>query len=83
MIGRCGRSSVIGTRSDLERLTHAELFEHYRTHYAPANAVLVIVGDVDTGAALNKGGRLTAFCAEERTFIQVDHYAKLIEVGPS
>ena len=37
---------------------------------------------VDTGGALNKNGRLTAFCAEERTFIQVDHWAKLIEVGP-
>jgi len=36
---------------------------------------------VDTGAALNKGGRLTAFCAEEGTFIQVDHFAKLVEVG--
>jgi hypothetical protein len=38
---------------------------------------------VDTGGALNKSGRLTAFCAEERTFIQVDHHAKLIEVGPA
>jgi hypothetical protein len=38
---------------------------------------------VDTGGALNKSGRLTAFCAEERTFIQVDHHAKLVEVGPA
>jgi serine/threonine protein phosphatase 1 len=33
---------------------------------------------LDTGAALNRGGRLTAFCADNRTFVQVDHFGKPI-----
>jgi hypothetical protein len=35
---------------------------------------------VDTGAALSAEGRLTAFCADNQTFIQTDHFAKLIEL---
>lgn len=48
------RWPVIGTRTDLERLTHADLLAHYRTFYAPNNAVLAIVGDVDAGDALER-----------------------------
>ena len=30
---------------------------------------------LDTGLALSHAGRLTAFCADNRTFIQVDRFA--------
>src|SRR5436309_344272 len=38
------RWSVIGERCDLEVMTRDELYEHYRAHYAPDNAILVLVG---------------------------------------
>lgn len=36
---------------------------------------------VDTGAVLSAAGRLTAFCADDQSFVQVDHFGKVIEVG--
>ena len=39
--------SVIGPMSELESITLAELKDWYRTWYAPNNATLVIVGDVE------------------------------------
>lgn len=36
---------------------------------------------LDTGVALNANGRLTAFCADNHTFVQVDHFAKVVEVA--
>jgi zinc protease len=46
------RWPVIGTLEDLERITPGELLAHYRSYYAPNNAVLAIAGDVDTGETL-------------------------------
>jgi hypothetical protein len=34
---------------------------------------------LDTGCALSTSGRLTAFCAETQTFLQVDHFANPVE----
>jgi serine/threonine protein phosphatase 1 len=63
---------------------HTPVYAYAASQRTAELLMLPIAGNrmvlVDTGAALNKSGRLTAFCAEERTFIQVDHYAKLIEV---
>ena len=39
--------SIIGYESDLKRITRDELFNHYRTYYTPANAVVVASGDFD------------------------------------
>ncbi len=36
---------TIGWREDIERVTLEDLTSHYKTHYNPANAFLVIVGD--------------------------------------
>jgi len=41
------RHPTIGWLSDLETMTRDDLFGHYRRFYAPNNATLVIVGDVD------------------------------------
>lgn len=44
---------VIGYREDLEQITRQDLYQHYRTHYHPNNAVLVIVGDTEVEPALD------------------------------
>ena len=43
---------TIGWLSDLQSMTRDDLYGHYRKYYVPSNATLVIVGDVDTDAAL-------------------------------
>jgi zinc protease len=48
------RWQVIGWKSDLRAMTREELFEHYRTYYAPNNCALVIVGDFESGEVLEK-----------------------------
>ena len=42
----------LGDRGDLERITTADLRTAYQTYYAPNNATLAIVGDIDEDAAL-------------------------------
>lgn len=39
---------VIGWQSDLESMTRDQLYEHYRTYYAPNNAVVAVAGDFET-----------------------------------
>jgi zinc protease len=45
---------IIGTKWDVEHFTRAQVYHYYRTHYAPNNATLVIVGDFDTTATLSR-----------------------------
>lgn len=45
---------VIGLKDDLKRITRDELYQHYRSHYHPANAVLAMAGDFDTDDMLEK-----------------------------
>ena len=46
------RHPTIGWLPDLERLSRAELYDHYRRYYVPNNATLVVVGDVDPADVL-------------------------------
>ncbi|MGI8587373.1 MAG: M16 family metallopeptidase [Chloroflexia bacterium] len=39
---------VIGWKCDLLAMTRDDLYNHYRTYYAPNNAVIVAVGDFET-----------------------------------
>jgi zinc protease len=39
--------TVIGLKDDLRSLTREQVTSYYGRHYAPSNAVLVVVGDVD------------------------------------
>lgn len=43
------RQPVIGWKGDLRAITRDDLYHHYRTYYHPSNAVVVAVGDFDTG----------------------------------
>lgn len=46
------RAPVIGYRADLDQLTAADLRDWYRRWYAPNNATLIIVGDVNARQTL-------------------------------
>jgi zinc protease len=48
------RNPVIGWQPDLESATREGMEAYYRRHYHPANATLVITGDFDSDAALEK-----------------------------
>jgi zinc protease len=45
---------VIGDLADLQGMQRDDLYNHYRTHYSPNNAVLAIAGDFDTDSMLNR-----------------------------
>ena len=48
------RWPVIGWMSDLKTLDPDDLINHYRTYYAPNNAVIIVVGDVKKEDILSK-----------------------------
>ena len=48
------RAPIIGYRTDLDRLTADDLRSWYRRWYAPNNAMLIIVGDVDAKKTLKE-----------------------------
>jgi zinc protease len=43
---------VIGWMADINNITRDDLYNHYRTYYAPNNATIVVAGDFDTKALL-------------------------------
>jgi len=43
---------VIGDLADLQSITRQDLYNHYRSYYAPSNAVLAIAGDFETESML-------------------------------
>ena len=45
---------VIGDMVDLHSMTRDDLFKHYRRHYVPSNAVLVVAGDFNTRRMLDQ-----------------------------
>ncbi len=48
------RHPTIGWIDDLRSMTRDDLFGHYRRHYVPGNATLVVVGDVETDDVLRR-----------------------------
>jgi predicted Zn-dependent peptidase len=42
------RNNTIGWESDIENLQHRDVVDFYQRHYHTANAVLVVVGDIDS-----------------------------------
>ena len=46
------RHPTIGWLGDLETMTREDLLGHYRRYYAPNNATLVVVGDVDADSVM-------------------------------
>ena len=48
------RHPTIGWLSDLQAMTRDDLYQHYRRNYVPNNAIVVVVGDVDTDDVLRR-----------------------------
>ncbi|MCC6147345.1 MAG: insulinase family protein [Anaerolineaceae bacterium] len=48
------RFEVIGEMEDLHTIQRDDLYNHYRAHYVPANAVLAMAGDFDSTEMLKK-----------------------------
>src|SRR6266478_121942 len=48
------RHPTIGWLPDLQTMTRDDLYRYYRRFYVPNNATLVIVGDIDSDAALQR-----------------------------
>jgi zinc protease len=48
------RLGVIGPKSDLRAMTREDLYQHYKRYYMTNNATLVIAGDFETDALLEK-----------------------------
>jgi zinc protease len=48
------RHPTIGWIDDLRSMSRDDLFGHYRRHYIPGNATLVIAGDVDTNDVMRR-----------------------------
>ncbi|MBI5641067.1 MAG: insulinase family protein [Nitrospirae bacterium] len=48
------RWPVIGWMSDLRDISPDDLIRHYRTYYAPNNAIILVVGDVKPSEILSK-----------------------------
>ena len=48
------RHPTIGWLSDLQAMSRDDLYSYYRRYYVPNNATLVVVGDVETDAALRR-----------------------------
>jgi zinc protease len=48
------RHPTIGWIDDLRSMSRDDLFGHYRRHYVPQNATLVVAGDVDTDDVLRR-----------------------------
>jgi zinc protease len=51
------RHPTIGWLQDLQTITRDDLYAHYRRYYVPANAALVVVGDVETDDVLRRAER--------------------------
>ena len=47
------RNPIIGFMSDIERITRDDVYAWYRQNYNPANALIVLAGDVDPDEAFN------------------------------
>ncbi len=45
---------IIGDQADLETMTRDDLYNHYRRHYMPNNAIAVAVGDFDSATLLQR-----------------------------
>src|SRR6476646_6917896 len=58
------RHPTIGWLEDLRSMSRDDLFGHYRRHYVPENATLVVVGAVETDEVLKRAeahfGRIPA-----------------------
>ncbi|MBN1487219.1 MAG: insulinase family protein [Anaerolineae bacterium] len=66
---------TLGHQCDLESMTREDLYQHYRTYYAPNNAIIALCGDFNAGemeriieryfAGIPEGPEIPPFTAKE------------------
>lgn len=49
-------NGIVGWKCDLRAMTRDDLYNHYRTYYAPNNATVVVVGDIDSAKVVQQVG---------------------------
>jgi len=68
ILGHPYRNNVIGLESDVQKIQLADIQAFYKDHYHTGNAVLAIVGDIDSQAVLGRVNELFGdFPAREPT----------------
>ena len=67
------RNNTIGWESDVRAIGRDDLVAFYREHYKAANAVLVVVGDVDTKAVRNARRRALRQVSGVRAHAAAEH----------
>jgi len=50
----------IGLQEDIEQVSRETVFEYYKTYYVPNNAAIIVVGDINTQAAIEQVQRFFA-----------------------
>jgi len=73
------RNEIIGSMDDLHAITRDDLYQHYRAHYAPNNAVVAIAGDFETETMLHRLERIYGGLAPA----QVPQPPQLVEPEPA
>ncbi len=48
------RNPIVGHKSDVKEISRDDMLRHYRTYYAPNNATVVVVGDVNETDVIKK-----------------------------
>ena len=59
------RWPVLGWMSNLDAITLGDCKAYFRTHYSPNQAMIVLVGDFDTGSCSSYAGFTNAYSREE------------------
>jgi zinc protease len=63
------RRPIAGYQPIVEKITRDQLFEFYNNYYRPSNAVLVVGGDVESGAAMREIERVYGTWKDSRVVI--------------
>ena len=70
----CKQCNIIYANSDVREATLDEI-RHMADNFATMGVAMVLL---DTAAAMRAHGRLTAWCHEERAFVQADRQGKIV-----
>jgi len=75
------RHQVIGELGDLRAISREDLFNYYRCHYTPDNAVIAVAGDFRESELIEKYSRLYEGFADKKGEITIPVPEDRIEMG--
>ncbi|MCB9493279.1 MAG: insulinase family protein [Epsilonproteobacteria bacterium] len=65
---------IIGSKHDLASLDSEQLYQFYQKHYQPANATLVVVGDVDPEEVFTQAEKYFSHLKNTQPLTKFGHY---------